>query len=44
MAIHRHDNHKSANALMEWTYEKRQTKFMWIPPCRKQLERDGDYD
>ncbi len=20
------------------------TKFLWIPPCRKQLERPGDYD
>jgi len=20
------------------------TQFMWIPPCRKQLEKPGDYD
>lgn len=23
--------------------ETTQTAFQWIPPCRKQLERDGDY-
>lgn len=23
---------------------KSPTEFMWIPPCRKQLERPGDYD
>ena len=24
--------------------EKIQSRLMWIPPCRKMLERDGDYE
>lgn len=25
-------------------FERRQTKLVWIPPCRAQLERDSDYE
>jgi hypothetical protein len=27
-----------------WLVGQTGTKFTWLPPCRRQLERDGDYD
>lgn len=27
-----------------WVKGATGTKLVWIPPCRKALERDGDYD
>lgn len=31
---------------MVWSksFESKETRLVWIPPCRKALERDGDYD
>lgn len=29
--------------VWEHKFIKKQTEFMWIPPCRKRLEREGDY-
>ena len=34
----------TAYAWLVWKKPQRSaTKFLWIPPCRKVLERDGDY-
>lgn len=35
----------TAYCWMIWTCERaRETRFAWIPPCRRKLERPGDYD
>lgn len=34
----------TAYSWLIWEWSSNQTKFVWIPPCRKQLEREGDYD
>lgn len=34
----------TAYCWVVWRKNMRITEFDWIPPCRKQLERPGDYD
>lgn len=34
----------TAYCWLVWIEGETNTKFVWIPPCRKQLERRGDYD
>jgi hypothetical protein len=34
----------TAYCWLVWCHGEEGTKFIWIPPCRKQLEREGDYD
>jgi hypothetical protein len=34
----------TAYSWVVWLDGEEETKFVWIPPCRKQLERPGDYD
>jgi hypothetical protein len=33
----------TAYCWLVWMMGEEGTRLMWIPPCRKQLERDGDY-
>lgn len=34
----------TAYCWLVWIEGETNTKFVWIPPCRKQLERRGDYE
>lgn len=33
----------TAYCWLVWRKDHEPTRFMWIPPCRRQLEREGDY-
>lgn len=33
----------TAYCWLVWTWNNGRSEFHWIPPCRKQLERDGDW-